>query len=123
MTEKQFWNLVKNIQKNNRPKLLAAGIIQAENPEELSAAKRLCRQPCGPNGKLDDLTPNELKAAAQLLFAKETSLECKEIIIMTLAHKPTKYALNTLKKYRKVPDKELSHFVEFAIQECEWWNN
>lgn len=121
MTEKGFWKLVNQIQAKNRPKLLAAGIISTKNPKELEEA----RHKYGDSYEIDnleDIPKDKISEIGKLIFSKDTSLKAKEMIIMTLAHESSKDALNTLKAYNKRPDKELKHYAQFALEECEWWN-
>jgi len=120
MTEKQFWCLVNEIQAKNRPKLLAMECIHSDDPLELEEAKRIDKENTRLGEDLEDLTYTQLKEAAQLIFDKNVSLKCKEMIIMSLAHSPYKFALKTLRKYNNAPDKELRYFSEFALQECQW---
>lgn len=121
MTEREFWKDVKELQARNRPKLLATGMIHADNPKELYEAKRLYGNSTD-CGDLEDLPKNKLTEMSKLLFKKGVSLKAKEMIIMTLAHEDTKEALNTLRAYNKKPDKKLKYFAELALDECKWWN-
>ena len=59
----------------------------------------------------------------ELLVLKNVTLKAKEIILMTLAHNPTKAALGILKAYNRMPDKGLKIFAELAFDECKMWNS
>jgi 2-hydroxy-3-keto-5-methylthiopentenyl-1-phosphate phosphatase len=56
------------------------------------------------------------------LLSKKSDIREKTVIMMTLAHSPTKEALDILNQYSKNPDLELKDMLPFAIEECEWWN-
>jgi hypothetical protein len=58
----------------------------------------------------------------ELIMVPGVSVKAKEIMIMTLAHHPSKEALQALRRYNKSPDKGLEYYARFALEECEWWN-
>jgi len=62
-----------------------------------------------------------LKMGELLLYGK-ASIPTKEAILMILAHHPTKEALCILKQYTLSPDAGLELFTQFALDECEMWN-
>ena len=73
-------------------------------------------------GKENNVSLKEIIEMGELLMLKNVSLKAKEIILMTLAHNPSRKAINILRAYNKNPDKELRYFAEFAQQECEMSN-
>jgi len=64
----------------------------------------------------------DLQAMAELLFKKEVRNSTKEIILMLLAHQPSKAALLALKGYNCMPDPGLEMFARLALSECLMWN-
>jgi len=72
--------------------------------------------------KVSQVSLKKIVEMGKLLMRKNVTTKAKQIILMTLAHSSTKAALNILKAYNKYPDKELKYFAEFALDECEMWN-
>ncbi|MDP3786625.1 MAG: hypothetical protein Q8R05_03635 [Candidatus Omnitrophota bacterium] len=99
MTEKEFWVFFeKSLIKNRVPQLFS----------------------CMDNG--NKITKNIVVEMGELIMVPRVPLRAKEIMLMTLAHHPSKEALQALTRYNKNPDKGLEHTARFALEECEWWN-
>ena len=63
-----------------------------------------------------------MKDVGKQLFDKETTIEKKKAILMTLAHEGTEEAVAILEKYNKEPDEEIEVFSEIALAEGKWWS-
>lgn len=65
------------------------------------------------------LTSPEIKQIVNKLLSKQTPIEEKKDLILTLAHQGSIESLKGLKKYAKESDDELKIWVEMAINECK----
>ena len=97
MTEKEFWKYFRSTT------ITREQAMKGEYKEEQVPLKKIVEM-------------------GELLLLKNVTLKAKQIIVMTLAHSPTKAALTILKAYNKAPDKELKIFAELALDECKMWN-
>ena len=70
----------------------------------------------------DTIAKDIVVEMGKLIMITGVSLRAKELILMTLAHHPSKEALRALAAYNKNPDKALKYTAHFALEECEWWN-
>ena len=58
----------------------------------------------------------------QLLLNQNVLLQTKEALLVILAHHPSREALNAISLYNVNPDENLRYFAQFALDECEMWN-
>lgn len=70
----------------------------------------------------DKIPIDKIVEMGELLLSKHAKIPTKEAILILLAHHPSKEALGALKTYNKQPDEELKYFAQFALDECEMWN-
>jgi hypothetical protein len=99
VTEKEFWVFFdKSLMKNRGPQVFS----YTDNGNKI--------------------TKNIVVEMGELIMVPGVSLRAKEIMLMTLAHHPSKEALHALTRYNKNPDKGLEYTARFALEECEWWN-
>lgn len=120
MTEKEFWNFLnKSLEKGRVPQV--SGYIDSENPEIQKQGEYVGGHSVLFEGH-DKLSLDIIEEIGELLLDKSVTAPAKEAILMILAHHPTKVALRILKKYNQDPDEQLKYTAQFALQECQWWN-
>jgi hypothetical protein len=118
MTEREFWVFMRKSLEKGRIPMVSGGI----DSEGLEGPK----QYVGGHGLLppgyESIPVSTIIEFGKLLWDEAVAIRTKEAILMILAHHVSKEALNILKAYNKCPDEELVIFAEFALQECEMWN-
>jgi len=120
MTEKEFWLFLNNaLSKGRVPQI--SGSIDCDDPQLQKASQYIGGHSILPEG-YDKIPTGTILKMGELLLCGKASIPTKEAILMILAHHPTKEALDILKEYNKHPDKELRYVAQFALDECEMWN-
>jgi len=120
MTEKSFWVFMESSWKKGRVQQVS-GVIDSDDEAVKEAGRFIESHSLLPEG-YDKIAPSIISDMSMLLFNKLCSIPAKEAILIILAHHPSKEALTALRYYNRVPDEELSVFAEFALDECEMWN-
>lgn len=120
MTEKEFWIFLKNaLEKGRTPQL---SLIRDYSDAELKNSGKFIRGHSLLPKDYDKIPIGKINKMGRLLLNKNTSIQAKEVILMLLAHRPSKKALGILKVYNKQPDEELKFFAALALDECKMWN-
>ncbi len=120
MTEKEFWVFFNNsLAKGRVPQV--SGYVDSANKLIQSEGQYLAGHSVLFEGH-DKIVKDIVVEMGDLIMVPGVSLQAKEIVLMTLAHHPSKEALRALTRYNKSPDKGLEYTSHFALQECEWWN-
>ena len=70
----------------------------------------------------EKIPKSKIAEMGRLLLKKEVTPKTKEAVMMILAHHGCDEALSALKEYNKNPDEGLKFFAQFALDECEMWN-
>lgn len=120
MTENEFLSFMDRAWKGGRA-CRFVGDIDSGNGEMDAQAGYLRGHMLLPRD-YDLIKEADLQAMAELLFKKDVRNSTKEIILMILAHQPSKAALLALKGYNCMPDPGLEIFAELALSECLTWN-
>ena len=121
MTERDFWLFLKQSIAAQGRMNMVSGCIDSDNREVSENGVYLSGHSVLFNGH-DRIPIDKVKDIGHLLSDPIVSICAKEVILMLLAHQPTKCALNILRTYNKNPDKELRYFAETALWECGIWN-
>lgn len=120
MTEKEFWMFLnKSLARGRVPQV--SGYMDSDNKLVQSAGQYFGGHSVLFEGH-DKLAKDIVVEIGELILVPEVALQAKEAALMILAHHPSKEALRALTEYNKNPDKGLEYTAQFALQECEWWN-
>ncbi len=120
MTENDFLSFMDNAWKGGRACKFVCKIDSGNG--EIDAQEGYLRgHMLLPRG-YDLIKEADLQTMAELLFKKGVKNSTKEIILMILAHQPSKAALLALKGYNCMPDPGLEIFASLALSECLMWN-
>ena len=120
MTEREFWLFLDNALAKGRVAQVS-GTIDTCDPQIQKASHYIechCMLPEG----YDRISISTIFQMGELLLCGKASMPTKEAILMILAHHPTKEALGILKQYSIFPDSGLELFAQFALDECQMWN-
>ena len=120
MTEKEFWIFFNRSLEKGRVSQVC-GYTDSDNKLVQSAGQYFGGHSVLFEGH-DRITKDIIVEMGELIMAPGVSLRAKEIMLMTLAHHPSKEALRALAEYNKNPDKALKYIAHFALEECGWWN-
>ena len=92
--------------------------------QELWAYFEGLRKEPGHPGICDRLPKEKVVQMGELMLLQEDSPKAKDVIMMTLAHQQhSKEALRYLKAYNRMQtDPLMKIYTQFAVEECEWWN-
>jgi hypothetical protein len=82
------------------------------------------RKEPGYPGICDRLPKEKVIQMGKLMLSQMSSPNTKDVIMMTLAHQQrSKEALRYLKAYNHMQNDSLMKiYTQFAVEECEWWN-
>lgn len=120
MTEKEFWQFMKKAWTKGRVSQVSGRI-----DVDASGTQKVCEYMSG-HAMLpmdyDKISKEDLIRIASLLFKKEITNKTKEVVLIIMAHQPSTFALNILKKYCLNPDNGLEYFADMSLSECEMWN-
>ena len=117
MTEKEFWNFLKQ---KGRVDMMSGSIVTGDVAIDL-VGEFLNAHALLPKG-FESITEDEIGSIGGLLFQEGLKLKTKEAIIILLAHQVSDSALAILTKFNLKPDKELKGFARFALEESLMWN-
>lgn len=121
MTEREFWQFLERLWKENGRVSQVSGVIDSVDPVLQSHGQYIGGHALLPNG-YDKIPEEQIIKIGKLLFDRDANPRTKEAIMIILAHMPSKIALNILKKYNKAPDRGLEIFAQIALDECKMWN-
>jgi len=121
MTEKDFWLFLSNAQSKGRVSQISGVTDACDNSQIKRAGKYIGGHSILPEG-YDKIPTGKILEMGELLLYGKAAIPTKEAILILLAHHPTKEALGILKQYSILPDSELELFAQFALDECEMWN-
>ena len=120
MTENEFKKYINKLWKKGRVSQMS-GRIDSTDPQIQAGSEFIGAHSLLPKD-YDKIPEDKIIEMGKLLLKKGVSLETKQIILIILAHYVSDEALKALEKYNEKPDQELKYFAQFALQECEWWN-
>ena len=120
MTEKEFWVFLNGSLARGRISQIS-GYMDSDDKLIQSAGEYFGGHSVLFEGH-DRLAKSIIAEMGELILAPHVTLQAKEAILMILAHHPSKEALRALAKYNQNPDRGLEYTAQFALQECEWWN-
>jgi len=121
MTEGDFWDFLENATKINGRVAQMSGYVDSPDKTVQNANVYIGGHSVLFNGH-ENIKTTAVMEMGHLLLDMYVSKAAKEAILMTLAHHPSKEALSALKRYNLDPDESLRYFAQFALEECEWWN-
>lgn len=120
MTEKDFWTFLKSKWAQGRAEQVSM-VMDSDNPQIKERSKFIGAHSYLPKG-YDKFSAREIAGMGRLLLGRMASISTKEVILVLLAHIPSKEALGCLKTYNERPDEELRFFTQLALDEYEMWN-
>lgn len=123
MTERGFWNFMEAKWKKEGRTLQGSCVIDNSNPEIHALGQYIGSGHALLPKNYQDLSDYEIIGMGKLLFEKGVKIKTKEAVLILLAHQPSKTALGLLKRYCARPDSALVYYSQFAMDECEMWND
>ena len=120
MTEKDFWIFLNSALARGRESRISR-VIDSDDPQ-LSEAGRFIGDHSFLPRDYDKIPTSEVANMGRLLLNGMTATSTKEVILVLLAHHPSKEVLSILRAYSEQPDEELKLFSRLALEECEMWN-
>lgn len=120
MTEKDFWVFLNSKLAQGREEQMSV-VMYSDNPQIKETGKYIGAHSFLPKG-YDKVSTKEIIDMGGLLLGGMASISTKEVILVLLAHIPSKEALGCLKTYNELPDEGLKLFARLALDECGMWN-
>jgi len=120
MTEKDFWKFLKGLLEKGRVNQLS-GTMDSDEPQLKEVGRFIGGHAFLPKD-YDKITRGKIIGIGELLLSRGAAIPTKEVILIILAHHPSRYALKILQEYNQQPDKKLEIFSQIALDECRMWN-
>ena len=120
MTEKGFWEFLNAALAKGRIPMVS-GYIDSNNTIIQAGSEFLSGHALLPEG-YENIPVARIVEMGKLLLKDGVRLRTKEAVMIILAHHGCDEALSALKRYSENPEPELRIFAEFALDECEMWN-
>ena len=120
MTEKDFWMFLNSaLERGREPQV--SGMVDSNDPQLKKVGRFIGSPSFLPKG-YDKISTEEITNMGRLLLRGMASISTREVILVLLAHHPSREALDILRAYNEQPDEEVKIFAQLALQECEMWN-